>query len=148
MFSAICEANFPTLVPPYFCTSHLASGTIVFWCKFGGVLGGGGESMDDSEGVDSAEEVGVDGSDILLHAVEDDIKEPFGTFQVSGQRPCCTEEMRRTRWRYENFMKKSRLMTRTNLYIRRRRKQYSTSRGPLPYFTFSFPMSLKEEQVG
>ena len=68
MFSAICEANFPTPVPPYFCTSHLASGTIVFWCKFGGVLGGGDESTEDSEGVDAAEEVGVDGSDMLLHA--------------------------------------------------------------------------------
>jgi hypothetical protein len=58
----------------------LASGTIVFWCKFGGVLGGGGESMEDSEGVDAAEEVGVDGSDILLHAVEDDIKGRFWYF--------------------------------------------------------------------
>jgi len=53
--------------------------------------------MEDNEGVDAAEEVGVDGSDILLHAVEDDIKERFGTFQLGGQRPCCTE-MRRSRW--------------------------------------------------
>jgi hypothetical protein len=86
MFSAICEANFPTLVPPYFCTSHLASGMIVFWCKFGGVLGGCGESMEDSECVDAAEEVGVDGSDILLHAVEDDIKGRFWWY-FSSQRP-------------------------------------------------------------
>lgn len=46
----------------------------MFWCKFGGVLGGGGESTEDSEGADAAEEVGVDGSDILLHAVEDNIR--------------------------------------------------------------------------
>jgi hypothetical protein len=87
MFSAICEANFPTPVPPYFCTSHLASGTIVFWCKFGGVLGGGDESTEDSEGVDAAEEVGVDGSDILLHAVEDSItiKGVFGTFSSQAK---------------------------------------------------------------
>lgn len=70
----------PTLVPPYFCTSHLAPGSIVVWCKFGGVLGGGGDSMEDSEGVDAAEEVGVDGSDIELHAVEDDISGHFNTF--------------------------------------------------------------------
>lgn len=49
----------------------------MFWCKFGGVLGGGGESMEDNEGVDAAEEVGVDGSDILPHAVEDDIRGRF-----------------------------------------------------------------------
>lgn len=30
MFSAIRAANFPTLVPPYFCTTHLALGSIVF----------------------------------------------------------------------------------------------------------------------
>lgn len=69
MFSAICKANLPTLVPPYFCTSHLASGSIVFWCKFGGVLGGGGVSMEDSEGVEE-EEVGVDGSDMMRRVVE------------------------------------------------------------------------------
>ena len=69
MFSAICEANLPTLVPPYFCTIHLASGSIVFWCKFGGVLGGGGVSMEDSEGVEEVE-VGVDGSDMVGRVVE------------------------------------------------------------------------------
>ena len=37
MSFAILTSNFPTHVPPYFCTSHLASGLIVFWCKFGGV---------------------------------------------------------------------------------------------------------------
>jgi hypothetical protein len=62
----------------------LASGTIVFWCKFGGVLGGGGESMDDNEGVDAAEEVGVEGSDILLHAVGDDINGRFWYFSRDG----------------------------------------------------------------
>jgi hypothetical protein len=93
----------------------LASGTIVFWCKFGGVLGGGGESIEDSEGVDAAEEVGVDGSDILLSRPSRTIlKDVFGTFQVSGQRPCCTE-MGRILWRYE----KSRLMTLTNFYCGR-----------------------------
>lgn len=39
MSSAMPTANFPTLVPPNFCTSHLASGSILFWCRFGGVLG-------------------------------------------------------------------------------------------------------------
>ena len=67
MSSAICEANFPTLVPPYFCTSHLASGSIVFWCRFGGVLGNGGDSTEDSE-ADEGVEVGVDGSDMVLWA--------------------------------------------------------------------------------
>jgi hypothetical protein len=66
MFSAICEANLPTLVPPYFWISHLASGSIVFWCRFGGVPGGGGVSMEDSEGEEEEEE-GVDGSDIVLN---------------------------------------------------------------------------------
>jgi hypothetical protein len=67
MFSAICKANLPTLVPPYFCTIHLASGSIVFWCKFGGVPGGG-VSIEDSEGVEVVE-VGVDGSDMLSRVV-------------------------------------------------------------------------------
>jgi hypothetical protein len=67
MFSVICEANFPTLVPPYFCTSHLASGSIVFWCKFGGVLGNGGVSTEDSE-ADGDVEMGVDGSDMMCQA--------------------------------------------------------------------------------
>jgi hypothetical protein len=63
MSSAILTPNFPTDVPPYFCTSHLASGLIVFWCKFGGVLGGEGDNEDDLEdngdGVDILEESGV-----------------------------------------------------------------------------------------
>ena len=49
MSSAILTPNFPTHVPPYFCTSHLASGSMVFWCRFGGVLGGGGDNEDDLE---------------------------------------------------------------------------------------------------
>lgn len=49
MSSAILTLNFPTLVPPYFCTSHLASGSMVFWCRFGGVLGGEGDNEDDLE---------------------------------------------------------------------------------------------------
>ena len=67
MFSAICAANFPTLVPPYFCTTHLALGSIVFWCKFGGVPGGGGVSMEENDG-EEAEAEGVEGSDIALSA--------------------------------------------------------------------------------
>lgn len=38
--AAILSGNFPTLVPPNFCTSHLASGSMLFWCRFGGVFGG------------------------------------------------------------------------------------------------------------
>jgi hypothetical protein len=70
MFSAICEANFPTLVPPYFCTSHRASGSIVFWCKLGGVPGGGRVSTEDSDG-EEAEGEGVDGSDMASHTVDE-----------------------------------------------------------------------------
>jgi hypothetical protein len=76
MFSAISEANFPTLVPPYFCTSHLASGSIVFWCKFGGVPGGGGVSTEDIEG-DEAAEVGVDGPDMVFRAVDEKVTDEF-----------------------------------------------------------------------
>jgi hypothetical protein len=47
--------------------------------------------MEDNEGVDAAEEVGVDGSDILPHAVEDDIRGRFRYFSSQT-------EMRRTRW--------------------------------------------------
>lgn len=65
----------------------------MFWCRFGGVLGGGGESIEDNEGVDAAEEVGVDGSDMLLHAVEDDIRGRFWYFSSRT-------EMQRTRWGY------------------------------------------------
>jgi hypothetical protein len=70
MFSAIREANLPTLVPPYFCTSHLASGSIVFWCMFGGVLGKGGVSTEASE-EDEAVETGVEGSDMVLRTVNE-----------------------------------------------------------------------------
>ena len=37
---AIRCANLPTLVPPYFCTTHLVDGSTGFWWRFGGVLGG------------------------------------------------------------------------------------------------------------
>ena len=40
----------------------------MFWCKFGGVPGGGGVSMEDSEGEEEEEE-GVDGSDIVLNVL-------------------------------------------------------------------------------
>jgi hypothetical protein len=44
-------ANLPTLVPPNFCTSHLELGSILFWCKFGGVRGGDDDKDDaDDEG--------------------------------------------------------------------------------------------------
>jgi hypothetical protein len=51
---------------------------MVFWCKFGGVPGGGGVSMEDSEG-EEEEEVGVDGSDIVLYG-EDNIRGCFWYF--------------------------------------------------------------------
>lgn len=40
MSVAICTGNFPTLVPPNFCTSHPIAGSMVFWWRFGGVDGG------------------------------------------------------------------------------------------------------------
>jgi hypothetical protein len=53
MSFAILTPNFPTHVPPYFCTSHLASGLIVFWCRFGGVLGGEDDNEEEEDdGVD------------------------------------------------------------------------------------------------
>lgn len=39
----------------------------MFWCKFGGVPGGGVVSTEDNE--EEVEEVGVDGPDMVLHAV-------------------------------------------------------------------------------
>ena len=70
--SAILTPNFPTLVPPYFCTSHLASGSIVFWCRFGGVLGGEGDNDEDledngdSDGVDISEKKSVEKKSYLV----------------------------------------------------------------------------------
>lgn len=58
MSSAILTGYFPTLVPPNFCTSHLADGSIVFWCRLGGVRGGEEDKDDEDDG-------GVDLSDIL-----------------------------------------------------------------------------------
>ena len=54
---------------------------------FGGVRGGGGDSMEGSEWAE-AEEAGVDGSDMEFGAVKGD-----GIFdsQVGGQRPCCAD---------------------------------------------------------
>ena len=44
----------------------------MFWCKFGGVLGNGGVSTEDSE-LDEAVEIGVDGSDMVLRAVDETV---------------------------------------------------------------------------
>lgn len=49
MSSAILTANLPTLVPPNFCTSHFAAGSIEFWCKFGGVGGGVVDEVEELE---------------------------------------------------------------------------------------------------
>lgn len=43
---AILTANLPMLVPPNFWTSQRASGSIVFWCRFGGVWGGGESGLE------------------------------------------------------------------------------------------------------
>ena len=71
MSSAILAANFPTLVPPYFCTSHLAAGSMVFWCMFGGVRGALIIDSDEErdEGVEG--DVGVEARDMAgLRMVE------------------------------------------------------------------------------
>ena len=69
--SAIFDANFPTLVPPYFWTSHLAAGSIVFWCMLGGVRGALEEDIDEDrdeveDGVDAADMSGADGGGAML----------------------------------------------------------------------------------
>lgn len=53
MSSAILAANLPTLVPPYFCTSQVAAGSMLFWWRLGGV-GGVGSELDevDDDGED------------------------------------------------------------------------------------------------
>lgn len=102
----------------------------MFRCKLGGVLSGGGESMEDSEGVDAAEEVGVDGSDILLHAVDVDIRAFLVPFK-----PVAKSRVVRRRGGLDGAMKKKtrRLSTQTNLLTTSfmcrlsGRKQYSTS---------------------
>lgn len=61
MSSAIFTANLPTLVPPNFCTSHFAAGSMEFWCRFGGVGGGVIDETDEPEeryGEDGGEGVG------------------------------------------------------------------------------------------
>jgi hypothetical protein len=72
MSSAILTAYFPTLVPPYFCTSHLEDGSMVFWCIFGGVRGGGvPEDEEELEG----------GSDIFVPTIPES---SASLFVVSG----------------------------------------------------------------
>ena len=61
MSSAIFSANLPTLVPPNFCTSHLAAGSIEFWWRFGGVDGEEYDELDASEADES--DAGVDGGE-------------------------------------------------------------------------------------
>ena len=56
--SAIWAANFPTLVPPYFCTSHVAAGSMEFWCKFGGVAGGVKSELSQDAGDEDPEDIG------------------------------------------------------------------------------------------
>jgi hypothetical protein len=63
MSDAILAANLPTLVPPYFWTSHFAEGSIVFWCRLGGVRAPP-EEMDD-EREDGRDCAGVEELDIL-----------------------------------------------------------------------------------
>lgn len=73
----------------------------MFWCKFGGVPGGGGVSMEDSDGVEVLD-VGVDGSDIVLR-VEDDIRGRCGTFKsvakvvFYGEGACGVDDGKMTR---------------------------------------------------
>jgi hypothetical protein len=49
MSLAILTANLPTLVPPNFCTSHLEDGSMLFWCKLGGVRGGDEDREEERE---------------------------------------------------------------------------------------------------
>lgn len=56
--SAILVANLPTLVPPYFCTSHRAAGSPEFWCSAVGVWGPRDDIVD---GVEVEERVGDGG---------------------------------------------------------------------------------------
>ncbi len=72
MSSAILVANFPTLVPPNFWTSHLAAGSMVFWCMFGGVPGAPAEETDDAREEDADAEDGVDAADMAgVHKLVD-----------------------------------------------------------------------------
>ena len=70
MVSAIWVANFPTLVPPYFWTSHFAAGSIVFWCMFGGVRGALDDDMEGERDEDADVEGGVDAADMIGEADE------------------------------------------------------------------------------
>lgn len=49
MSLAMLTANLPTLVPPNFCTSHRDDGSMLFWCRLGGVRGGDEELEEDEE---------------------------------------------------------------------------------------------------
>lgn len=62
---AIFTENLPTLVPPNFCTNHFAFGSMVFWCRFGGVLGG-----DDEEKEELLEDGGVVGGVVAGLVIE------------------------------------------------------------------------------
>ena len=66
MSSAILAANFPTLVPPNFCTIHFVEGSMLFWCKFGGV---GGDEKDDAESWDAGVEGPVRGGGGVMGGV-------------------------------------------------------------------------------
>lgn len=78
MSSAILTANLPILVPPNFCTIHFAEGSMLFWCKLGGVPGGGVEAGDME-----VEGLGVEGmSDIVCDAVESFEAGLYGTMIV------------------------------------------------------------------
>jgi hypothetical protein len=68
MSRAMVRANLPSDVPPYFCTSHGAAGSALFWCRFGGVVGGEGEgepSESRADGEDGGEGEGA--ADILFY---------------------------------------------------------------------------------
>ena len=65
--SAIFTVNLPTLVPPNFWISQGADGSILFWCKLGGVLGGDIDPKDDVV-VEGGDADGVEKSDIANRA--------------------------------------------------------------------------------
>ena len=62
--SAIFSTDFPILVPPNFCTNQLVEGSIVFWCRLGGVGGLESDTVEVSERV-SGEAGGVGSKELL-----------------------------------------------------------------------------------
>lgn len=73
--SAILAANFPTLVPPYFWTSHFAAGSTVFWCMLGGVLGTAGTDREEERDEGAEREVGVEARDMARwYRMADELK--------------------------------------------------------------------------